>query len=188
VWIQTHCCFFCSGLVKAEGQQHWFGILRVCIMSRATCFWLWSGMSSSLCTSTMKYYTLVCSRQRSTFKHFFLHQPRCLCSWLLLCAECNTASVGAALPPCCLRPCRHQRRLVCLRLRRIGLGAWQSDGTSKRLRTAEPGLELYRTKITRGGRIIWQMCLRMCLYVQLRSFSCMCSVCMVHCGPATHAN
>jgi hypothetical protein len=48
-------------------------------------------------------------------------------------------------------------RLVILRLRRIGLGTWQSDGTSKRLRIAEPGLELYRTKLTRGGRIIWQV-------------------------------
>lgn len=57
----------------------------------------------------------------------------------------------------CCAVCRHQRRLVILRLRRIGLGTWQSDGISTRLRTGEPGLELWRTKITKGGRIIWQV-------------------------------
>lgn len=47
--------------------------------------------------------------------------------------------------------------MVILRLRRIGLGTWQSDGISKRLNTGQPGLELWRTKITKGGRIIWQV-------------------------------
>lgn len=61
--------------------------------------------------------------------------------------------------------CRHQKRLVFLRLQRIGLGTWQSDGISKRLRTAEPGLELYRTKTTRGGRIIWQVIVHGCVFV-----------------------
>jgi hypothetical protein len=44
-----------------------------------------------------------------------------------------------------------------LKLRRIGEGLWQADGSSKRIRTEEPGLELWRTKITKGGRIIWQV-------------------------------
>lgn len=48
-------------------------------------------------------------------------------------------------------------RLFAVRLRQIGQGTWGRDGTSKRLSTSEPGLELWRTKVTRGGRIIWQV-------------------------------
>eukprot|EP00775_Hariotina_reticulata_P001454 gene1454-1796_t len=56
-----------------------------------------------------------------------------------------------------LRLEERERRLVLLKLRRIGEGLWQADGSSKRIRTEEPGLELWRTKITKGGRIIWQV-------------------------------
>ena len=46
---------------------------------------------------------------------------------------------------------------MTLKLRRIGLGTWALDGTTKRLITGELGLELWRTKITKGGRIVWQV-------------------------------
>jgi hypothetical protein len=53
--------------------------------------------------------------------------------------------------------CRTNRKLFAARLRQIGLGTWVRDGVSKRLATGERGLELWRTKVTRGGRIIWQV-------------------------------
>jgi hypothetical protein len=46
---------------------------------------------------------------------------------------------------------------VALKLRRIGEGCWRTDGDTKKLRTQEPGLELWRTKFTRGGRLVWQV-------------------------------
>ena len=46
---------------------------------------------------------------------------------------------------------------MVLKLRHIGLGTRLTDGTTKRLATGEPGLELWRTKITKGGRIVWQV-------------------------------
>ncbi len=49
------------------------------------------------------------------------------------------------------------RRLFAALLRQIGQGTWLRDGVSKRLATSEPGLELWRTKVTKGGRIIWQV-------------------------------
>lgn len=54
-------------------------------------------------------------------------------------------------------PCSRVKRLVGVRLRQLGQGSWQRDGVSKKLKIQEPGLELWRTKITKGGRIIWQV-------------------------------
>jgi hypothetical protein len=53
--------------------------------------------------------------------------------------------------------CSNLGRLFAAKLRQIGQGTWLRDGVSKRLATSEPGLELWRTKVTKGGRIIWQV-------------------------------
>jgi hypothetical protein len=58
---------------------------------------------------------------------------------------------------CLLAGCSKYRRLVALKLRRIGEGCWRTDGDTKKLRTQEPGLELWRTKFTRAGRLVWQV-------------------------------
>lgn len=57
----------------------------------------------------------------------------------------------------CCHAHRRLKRLVGVRLRHLGLGYWHRDGVSKRLNISEPGLELWRTKITRGARIVWQV-------------------------------
>lgn len=47
--------------------------------------------------------------------------------------------------------------MVLRALRRVGQGYFLADGATKRLRMADPSLELSRTKFTRGGRIVWQV-------------------------------
>jgi hypothetical protein len=59
--------------------------------------------------------------------------------------------------------CRPNRKLFAARLRQIGQGTWVRDGVSKRLATGERGLELWRSKVTKGGRIIWQVCRLCCM-------------------------
>lgn len=51
----------------------------------------------------------------------------------------------------------HCRRMVLLRLQNIGRGLWGSDGKCKRLMGYPPTLELWRSKLTRGGRIIFEV-------------------------------
>lgn len=84
-------------------------------------------------------------------------------------SEASLVEVGAShnlvtpadLPVCFRYPhlvCSNLGRLFAAKLRHIGQGTWLRDGVSKRLATSEPGLELWRTKVTKGGRIIWQVC------------------------------
>lgn len=37
-------------------------------------------------------------------------------------------------------------------------GYWRSDGDTSRLANLGEGLELWRTKVTRGARIVWEVC------------------------------
>jgi hypothetical protein len=67
------------------------------------------------------------------------------------------AAIAHLFMPCTPCACRPLAQLVALRLRQIGGGNWGRGGTTKRLATSEPGLELWRTKVTRGGRIIFQV-------------------------------
>lgn len=52
---------------------------------------------------------------------------------------------------------RDLAKMFAAHLRHIGQGSWQGDGSSERLPTTELELELWSTKVTGGGYIIWQV-------------------------------
>ncbi len=56
--------------------------------------------------------------------------------------------------------CRHHQRIFIKKLQRIGEGYWRSAGDTDCLSHTD-GLELWRTKLTKAGRIVWQVCIAM---------------------------